>query len=49
MLCGWIRFLPNYYLVLNVADKYTTNGLALFLKDPHAVRPSDRMPSDAPE
>lgn len=31
--------------LLNVADKYTTNGLAVFLKDPHAVRPSDRMPA----
>lgn len=31
--------------LLNVADKYTANGLALFLKDPHAVRPSDRMPT----
>jgi cytochrome c len=31
--------------LLNVADKYTANGLALFLKDPHAVRPSDRMPA----
>lgn len=31
--------------LLHVADKYTANGLALFLKDPHAVRPSDRMPA----
>jgi len=29
----------------NLTDKYTANGLAVFLKDPHVVRPSDRMPA----
>jgi mono/diheme cytochrome c family protein len=29
----------------NLPEKYTANGLALFLKDPHAIRPSDRMPA----
>lgn len=32
-------------LLPNLSEKYTANGLALFLKDPHGVRPSDRMPS----
>lgn len=29
----------------DLSEKYTANGLALFLKDPHAVRPSGRMPA----
>ncbi len=37
--------LQTTILLPNLSDKYTANGLALFLKDPHAVRPSDRMPA----
>ena len=29
----------------NLADKYRLDGLVAFLKDPHAVRPSGRMPN----
>src|SRR5690606_36071679 len=29
----------------NLSEKYTIPSLAMFLRDPHAVRPSGRMPS----